>query len=173
MSDRTKIILKEWIIPFVIELLIVLLLVKFVFFFVIVPTGSMIPTIDEQSYLFALRINNNYDKLKRGDIVVFKSDELGQLLVKRLVGMPGEQLVIDETGQVFIDGEPLDEPYVKNHSTQQANFIVPEDCYLFLGDNRSGSNDARSWSQPYINKEKIEGRAIFTIFPFSNFGKLE
>lgn len=172
MNDNFKKILKEWIIPFAIEICVVLVLVKFVFFFVLVPTGSMIPTIDDHSFLFALRVHD-VDKLERGDIVVFFSDELNKTLVKRLIGLPGEQIVLDEDGNLFVDGRYVEEPYVKNPSNLSGEFSVPEDSYLFFGDNRSGSYDARSWDNPYITSDKIEGKAIFTIWPVANFGSLK
>lgn len=173
MSVSVKKVLKDWVIPFGLELLVILFLVKFVFFFVIVPTGSMIPTIDEHSYLFATRVHNPEKNLKRGDIVVFDSDEMGKTLVKRLIGLPGEQIVIDNAGTVFVNGQQLEEPYVKNQSQQPGEFLVPEGCYFFVGDNRASSFDGRFWQEPYINEDKITGKAVFTIWPFENFGLLK
>ncbi len=167
-----KRILKEWIIPFGIEIIVVLLLIKYVFFFVTVPTGSMIPTINEGDWLFATRVHNP-ENLKRGDIVVFDSEELGVTLIKRLVGLPGEKVEVDGTGAVFINGEKLEEPYVAHPSGLEGSFEVPEGCYLFMGDNRAGSNDARYWEQPYIPADKIIGHAHFTLFPFTRFGILK
>lgn len=169
--NMAKKILKEWIIPFGIEIIILLLIVKFVCFFTIVPTGSMKPTIAEKSIVFTLRVRNP-EKLKRGEIVVFFSEELGQNLVKRLVGLPGEHVEIDEEGMVYIDGEKLEENYVVYQSGLTGEFEVPQGCYLFLGDNRAGSLDARYWDEPYISGDDITGKAIFTIWPFSNFGVL-
>lgn len=173
MGVKFKGIVKEWVVPFIIELAVVLLLVKYVFFFVVVPTGSMMPTIDEHSYLFATRVHNPEKSLGRGDIVVFESDEIGKTLVKRLVGMPGETVVIDNTGRVYINGRELDEPYVKNQSNVSGEFEVPEGSYFFLGDNRSGSFDARAWDDPYIQGDNVEGKARFTLWPVANFGMLK
>lgn len=172
MSVKLGKFFKEWLIPFAIELVVVLLLVKYVFFFVIVPTGSMIPTILEHSFLFATRVHNP-EKLERGDIVVFDSDELDKTLVKRLIGLPGETIVIDKEGRLTVDGVPLEESYVKNSSNLSGEFQVPEGCYFFLGDNRRGSFDARGWEQPYIPENKIEGKAQFTLWPVSKFGVLK
>lgn len=170
-NQRLKRILKEWIIPFGIEIVVILLVIKFLFFFVIVPTGSMKPTIDERSVLFATRVHN-LDKLERGDILVFDSAELGKTLVKRLVGLPGEHVVIDQEGKVTIDDQPLAEDYVRYPSRLSGEFQVPEGCYLFFGDNRADSGDARMWANPYIPGEVISGKAIFTLWPVSNFGSL-
>ena len=59
----------------------------------------------------------------------------------------------------------------KNGDT--GNFVVPEGCFLFLGDNRNGSLDARYWDNPYISGDQIKGKAHFTIWPFDNFGPLK
>ena len=104
--------------------------------------------------------------------MVFDSDELGITLVKRLVGLPGDHVVLDENGRMTLNGEPVEEPYVFHKDSRTADFTVPEGHYLFLGDNRSGSNDARMWSQPYIPGEKISGHARFTLWPVENFGVL-
>ncbi len=163
---------REWIVPFALEILAILLVIKFLFFFVIVPTGSMIPTIDEHSILFATRVHNPEKSVERGDILVFRSDELDTTLVKRVVGMPGDHVVIDSEGRTTINGQPYPEDYVLYKSYKEGEFQVPEGCYLFLGDNRNGSLDARSWENPYISADKIQGKAIFTLWPFENFGVL-
>jgi len=170
-EERMRKLWKGWILPFGVEILVLLFIIKFLFFFVIVPTGSMIPTIDKASVLFATRVRDP-EKLQRGDIVVFESDELGLTLVKRLVGLPGDTVILDSSGKMTLNGEPVEEPYVFYKSGLSAKFEVPEGCYLFLGDNRSGSNDARMWEQPYIAGEKICGKAQFTIWPVANFGGL-
>ena len=98
-KERLRRFTKEWLIPFGTEILALLLIIKFLFFFVIVPSGSMIPTIEKPSVLFATRVHNP-EKLQRGDIVVFESDELNLTLVKRLVGLPGDHVVLDEDGKM-------------------------------------------------------------------------
>lgn len=170
-DDTVKKIIKGWVIPFGIEILVLLFVIKVLFFFVVVPSGSMIPTIDEASVLFATRVHDP-TTLERGDIVVFQSDELGITLVKRLIGLPGDTVILDDEGKLSINGESVREPYVFHKSAMSAEFHVPEGCYLFLGDNRSGSNDARMWRQPYISGDKIQGKARFTIWPVGKFGEL-
>ena len=107
---KVKRVFKEWILPFAIEILVVFLLIKFVFFFATVPTGSMIPTINKGDWLFTLRMYNPEENIQRGDILVFESDELGETLIKRVIGLPGEEVVVDDQGKVYINGELLDEP---------------------------------------------------------------
>lgn len=166
---------KEWILPFGLEILALFLIVKFVFFVPIVPSGSMEPTIAERSALIALRVHD-LEKLQRGDIVVFtaQTPELeGTTLIKRLIGLPGDHVEIDESGAVTINGEVQPEDYVVYQYAIPSTFDVPEGHYLFMGDNRANSLDSRYWSYPYVSAEAIQGKAVFTLFPFSNFGKLE
>ena len=165
---------KEWILPFGLEILALLLIVKFIFFIAIVPSGSMEPTIQERSALFTLRVHD-LEKLERGDVIVFEAEtpELaGTTLIKRLIGLPGDHVEIDENGVMTINGEVQSEDYVVYQYAIPSVFDVPEGYYLFMGDNRANSLDSRYWSDPYVSAESIQGRAIFTLFPFSHFGKL-
>lgn len=165
--------IKDWVIPALIALAIVLLINQFLFQLVTVPTGSMIATIMPKDKLFVNRLYNT-DNAKRGDVVVFKSEELNEKLVKRLIGLPGDTVEIKSSGEVYINGEKLDEPYAApNSGCANQIFEVPEDCYFFLGDNRQNSYDARKWENPYINKKYVIGKAEFVFFPFSRIGKIE
>ena len=110
------------------------------------------------------------------DIIVFTAEtpELaGTTLIKRLIGLPGDHVEIDENGTVTINGEVQQESYVVYQYAIPSEFDVPEGYYLFMGDNRANSMDSRYWQNPYVSGESIQGRAIFTLFPFSNFGKLQ
>ena len=172
MKSKIKRFIKEWVIPFGVEVVVIVLLIKFVFFFTYVPTGSMIPTIAEKSWLFAVHVYNVEETVERGDILVFDSEETETTLIKRVVGLPGETVEII-SGVVYINGEKLEEEYVVHESYEDRVFQIPEGMYLFLGDNRAGSSDARGWRHPYVPAEDITGKAVFTIFPFKNFGILK
>lgn len=168
-----KYFIKEWVIPIVIALIIVLFLNKFVFILVTVPTGSMEDTIIPGDRLYVNELFN-IKNAERGDILVFKSEELDdKRLVKRLIGLPGEEIEIKEDGSVFINGEDLDEPYVVESKGEAKVFKVPDKSYFFLGDNRPISFDARYWNNPYISEEQIIGKVLFRFFPFNRMGKVE
>ena len=165
-----KKIFMDWIMPIIIAIVVAILINKFLFFQVSVPSESMYPTIKIGDRITTTRVYDK-SKLERGDIVVFYSHEMGETLIKRLIGLPGDDIKIDELGQIFINGELLDEPYVVNKSNIQGEFKVPENKYFFLGDNRAGSKDSRYWEEPYIEAREIKGKAQFIIYPFSRFGK--
>lgn len=173
MEEKTKKFLKEWVFPFLAEFIVLGLFLNFVVNVTVVPSGSMLPTIAEYSLLLCPRVYNT-EKLERGDIISFQSDELDKILIKRLIGLPGEHVEINAEGVVSIDGEVLEEEYVVYQMTDYpCTFDVPEGHYLFLGDNRSGSADARMWDDPYIPADAIISRAKFTVWPPRNFGFLE
>ncbi|MBR3935040.1 MAG: signal peptidase I [Oscillospiraceae bacterium] len=137
-----------------------------------VPTGSMESTIPVGAQVFTTR-SFNKDNIERGDIVVFDSEELEVVLIKRCIGLPGDEIVFDGSGSVYINGNRYFENYVSSYSDFEGEFTVPEDHYFFVGDNRGGSLDARFWEEPYIHKDCVKGKARFIIFPFSSFGILE
>lgn len=109
--------------------------------------------------------------IKRGDIIVFYSDELKETLIKRVIGLPGDHIVIHD-GIVNINGNDIKEDYVKNNARYNGTFDVPEDKFFFLGDNRPDSWDSRRWKNPYIDKSNIKGKAVFRFYPFSKMGSL-
>ena len=117
-----------------------------------------------------------FDSPERGDIVIFKyPDDESQLFVKRVIGMPGERVVITDA-KVYINGVLLAESYLKNSWVIDADdyvFEVPDHCYLVLGDNRNNSKDSRYWTNTYVKEEQLLGEAVFCYWPFKNFGKLE
>ena len=159
---------KEWVIPILSALIIAFLVNKFLFFNVYVPTGSMIPTINENDKgLVSVIYNTN--NMKRGDIIVFYSQEFSETFIKRLIGLPGDKIEI-KNGIVFINGEQLQENYVKNKDKYNGTFNVPEGKYFFLGDNRPNSKDSRLWKNPYVNSSDIKGKLQFRFYPFKDFG---
>lgn len=166
--------LKEWVFPLAIEAIVILLLIKFVFFMTFVPSGSMKNTIAEGSWLFATRMYNATENVKHGDIIVFESNNTeDKLLIKRAIGLPGDIVEFSADGTVWLNGKLLDEPYVSSKSNYEGIFYVPEGHFLFVGDNRGGSTDARYWKDPYISEEDIVGKAHFTLWPISNIGLLK
>src|SRR5690349_6998388 len=110
-----KKLLRDWIFPAAAAIIIALLINKFLLFKIYVPTGSMVPTIMEKDQIFVTKIYNKAS-IKRGDVLVFYSEEFKDLLIKRVVGLPGEHVRVDDTGKVYIDEKLLPEPYVVNKS---------------------------------------------------------
>ena len=168
--ELLKHFIKEWLLPILVAIILATLINKFLFYNVKVPSGSMYPTIKIGDKITVTRVYDK-SKLKRGDIIVFYSYELKDTLIKRLIGLPGDEVNIKDNGQVFINGNKIEEPYVVYKENLGKQFNVPKDKYLFLGDNRANSFDARRWENPYIDGKDIKGKAQFLIYPFKRFGK--
>lgn len=142
-----------------------ILLYKYVFFMIIVPSPSMYPTIDIGDRIMTTRIHKA-SSIERGDILVFYSDEYSETMVKRVIGLPNDQIEIDEEGKVSVNNEVLKEAYVKYPDHVSGSFKVPEGEYFFLGDFREHSLDSRKWKDPFIPEDKILGEAKMILFPF-------
>lgn len=156
--------IKEYIyIP--ITLIIVYLVFGVVFRIAIVPTASMEPTYMAGSACLSYRLIEP-EKLERGDIVLFRFTD-DTLYVKRLIGLPGDEIVIDN-GEVFVNNNKLDESDYLSASVitecgTSANYTVPENSFFFMGDNRTNSYDSRFWDEPFIGADKIYGKALWNV----------
>lgn len=170
--------IKSFAFTFLITLAVVIVLKNFVIINATVPTGSMENTIMPGDNILGFRLAYINEDPERGDIIFFPfPDDETQNYVKRIIGLPGETVTIID-GKIYIDDSetPLDEPYLKEEWTRGTGpyvFQIPEDSYLCLGDNRNRSADAREWNNPYVAKDKIIGKAIFTYFPFDRWGMVE
>lgn len=157
--------LKEWG-----DVILILAAVFLVFRFVLqvawVPSGSMETTIPTKSAMIGWRLPFTVSDPvpERGDIVTFWSEELGQVLVKRTIGLPGDEVSFSD-GYVYINGEKLEEEYLPARGITESDktFVVPEGCVFFLGDNRTGSLDARFWADPYVPVAQLQARPFIAI----------
>lgn len=133
--------------------------------------SSMSPTLVNGNIVTALR-GGSYE---RGDIVAFYYND--KILVKRIVGLPGEVIDIDEDGSVSVDGEPLDEPYLDEKALGECDIELPyqvsEGRYFVMGDNRSVSSDSRSSQVGCVAEEQVIGKLIFRLWPLDGFGTVE
>ena len=132
-----------------------------------IPTGSMIPTIMEGDRIIGNRIAYINSEPRRGDIIVFYyPDDETEKYVKRVIGLPGETVYIAD-GLVYIDGQALDESDYLTVTTAGVSgpFIVPDDSYFVMGDNRNSSWDSRFWNNTFVHKDKIIAKAEFCYYP--------
>ena len=169
---------KSFIFTLLITIALVFVLKNYIIINATVPTGSMENTIMPDDNILGYRLAYLNEGPERGDVVFFYfPDDESQKFVKRVIGLPGETVTILD-GKIYIgnSSEPLDEPYLKEEWTRGVGpyvFQIPEGSYLCLGDNRNNSKDARDWNNPYVKKEKIIGKAIFTYFPINRWGVVE
>lgn len=166
--------LMSWILTIVIAVVIALALNRFVLINAEITSGSMENTIMTGDKLMGFRLSYLFSEPQRGDIVIFKfPDDETKNYVKRIIGCPGDTVRI-ENGKIYINDatEPLEEDYLKEEWTIATGpyvFEVPEDSYLMLGDNRNNSYDARYWTNTYVKKDKILGKAFCRYWPLPKF----
>lgn len=132
-----------------------------------VTSGSMERTIMTGDRVIGLRTAFWFSEPKRGDIVFFKNpDNETEIFVKRICGVPGDLIEIND-GRVYINGELYPEPFLAEEAKPLSfgPFQVPEGCYFMLGDNRNHSSDSRYWSNTYVQREKILGKAYWVYYP--------
>lgn len=133
-----------------------------------IPSESMENTIMTGDRVIGNRLSYLIKKPERFDIIIFKfPDDESLLYIKRIIGMPGEKVEVRD-GKVYIDDSetPLDDSFVLE--TPLGNwgpYVVPEDHYFVMGDNRNDSKDSRYWTNTSVAKDKIEGKAVLRYFP--------
>lgn len=132
---------------------------------------SMVPTFQGGEFIIVSKMTYKFGELSRGDILVFHQPrDPDQDYIKRVIGLPGETVWVNN-GQVLIDGQVLDEPYIHEAPRYTGSWVVPEGMVFVLGDNRNNSSDSHSWGPLSMNN--VIGRAVFVYWPFSSLGKIE
>ncbi|HLD29262.1 MAG TPA: signal peptidase I [bacterium] len=149
-----------------------LLFRRYVYETIRVPTASMEPTIEKGAILWVNKFIYLFGEPGRGDTVVFPSPVSKKVLVKRIVGLPGEKILIKEK-KVYINDTLLDEPYAEYQRADEilegdniSGLIVPREKYFLMGDNRDYSEDSRDWKDGkgnpvyFIVRKDIKGKVI-------------
>ncbi|MCQ2455816.1 MAG: signal peptidase I [Clostridia bacterium] len=166
-SEKKKLSLMPLIIP-ASAVLLALILNIFVIISAIVPSASMADTLEEISFIIGSRLAYLSSVPERGDVVIFEKDELeADLIVKRVIGLPGETVEI-RSGRVYINGSdtPLEEEYVDAFSEDsEGPYVVPEGEYFMLGDNRCESFDSRFWDYKFVPLSDVKAKVILKLWP--------
>ena len=132
---------------------------------------SMTPTLYDGDVVVSVKTG----QLERGDVVAFYYNN--KILVKRVIAGPGQWVDIDEDGNVYVDGELLDEPYVQDKALGTCNitlpYQVPDGRWFVMGDHRSVSVDSRDQSVGCVSEEQIVGRLALRIWPLNRIAALD
>jgi len=165
-------LLKEWIEPIVIAVILAMGIRIFIVQAFKIPTGSMRPTLQENDRIFVNKFIYRFKDPQRGDIVVFRyPQEPKKDFIKRLVAKGGETVEIVD-GDVLVDGEVVKDPeiiksiYYYNkgfYGYERGEFSIPQDSYYVLGDNSSSSKDSRYWGA--VPGKNIIGKAFVVYWP--------
>ncbi|MDE6406582.1 MAG: signal peptidase I [Lachnospiraceae bacterium] len=138
-----------------------------------VQGSSMEPTLSAADNLIVDKLSYRFSDPERYDIIVFLQKE-ETFYIKRIIGLPGETVQIDEEGNIYVNGEVIEESYGKEVIANPGRAYEPvelgQDEYFVLGDNRNNSTDSREPSVGNIRRENIIGRAWLRIWPFHKFG---
>ena len=139
---------------------------------------SMNPTLSHGDNLWVDKLSYTFGDPKRFDVIIFNYDE-DTTYVKRIIGLPGETVRIDQSGNIYINEKLLKENYGKENilptNLGRANqpVVLGEDEYFVLGDNRNNSTDSRWADVGNVNREDIVGKVILRIYPFTEIGVIK
>ena len=170
---RTLPVVAVWARDLLVSLAIAAFIIIFLYQPVKVEGTSMMPGLEDQERIFVNKFVYRWEPIQRGDIVVFRYPrDTSKSYIKRVIGVAGDRIRI-ESGQVFVNGEALDEDYVPSEYADARSYpevTVPANSYFVLGDHRTMSNDSRDFGP--VNERYIYGKAVFGYWPMEKLGRL-
>lgn len=132
--------------------------------------SSMVPTLSDRDIVLTLKTSD----FETGDVIAFYYNN--KILIKRVIAHAGDWVDISQEGDVYINGELLDEPYLDAKAFGDCNielpYQVPESRIFVMGDHRSVSVDSRNTAVGCVSEEQIVGKLIFRIWPMDSFGEI-
>ncbi len=133
--------------------------------------SSMTPTLNDGQIVLSIKGS----EVRRNDICAFYYNN--KMLVKRVIAVSGDWVDIDEDGTVFVNGNPISEPYVTEKALGNCDielpYQVPDEKYFMMGDHRSVSVDSRSTLVGAVSQEQLVGKIVFSCWPLSEFGIIQ
>ena len=176
-GEKSRREIYDWIHCLSISLIICVVIFAFFIRLIDVRGTSMNPTLNNGDKML---VSGLFYSPKAGDVVVFKKDEYDpeRALVKRVIATEGQVINIDfDNGIVYVDGEPLEEDYIMEPTTNKIDFIgpqtVPEGCVFVMGDNRNASTDSRKTEIGMVDSRLILGKAYFVVYPLSQMRSIK
>jgi signal peptidase I len=162
-----------WLRDLAISLAISAFIIIFLYQPVKVEGTSMMPLLDDQERIFVNKFVYRLEPVERGDIVVFRYPRNpSQSFIKRVIAVAGDRVRID-SGQVYVNGHPLQEDYVALGFADDRSYpeiVVPPHAYFLLGDHRNMSDDSRDFGP--VNVRYIYGKAVFGYWPMGKVGRV-
>lgn len=176
-TDMKKEIL-SWIFYILFVVVLTYVIITFVGQRTRVDGRSMMNTLSDGDNLIVEKLSYRFGDPERFDIIVFRPYENEkEYYIKRIIGLPGETVQIDEEGKIYINGEVLEENYgaetIRSAGRASELITLGEDEYFVMGDNRNNSKDSRSEAVGNVNRSQIIGRAWVRIWPLSKIGILK
>ncbi len=140
---------------------------------------SMYDTLDDGDNLWVDKMSYRFKEPKRFDIIVFPYQGSEIYYIKRIIGLPGEKVRIDEEGNIYINDKILDEDYGYEQIVPEMigrageDILLGDDEYFVMGDNRNNSKDSRFEDVGNIKRDELIGKVAFRMWPLSKFGKID
>ena len=169
---------KETVTTVLLALILALFIRAYVVEAHVIPSGSMLPTIEQWDRVLVNKLSYDFGEPERHDIVVFESPVAvanggeKQDFIKRVIALPGERVEIRE-GQVYIDGEPLEEDFILEPPNYNYGPVeVPSNSLFVLGDNRNASYDSHMWNS-WLEVDNVKGQAFIRYWPPERIGLID
>ena len=164
-------VLKSTIYSLIVVAAIAVLIATLAFPVLQISGSSMEPTLNDEEIVVLIKTTN----MKRGQLCCFSYQN--KLLIKRVIGIPGDSITIDREGYVYVNGVQLDEPYILDRALGECDITFPvnvkDNHYFILGDHRSTSIDSRSSVVGLVSGDQIVGKIFYRIWPFESMGAIE
>lgn len=129
---------------------------------------SMEPTMQSGEFIVVNKLAYTFGQPELGDVIIFQYPrDPDQEYIKRVIGTPGDRVMVTD-GQVFVNGEFIDEPYIAAAPVYQSEWTVPDNSLFVLGDNRNNSSDSHTWGP--VPMEYVIGKAFFVYWPPDRWG---
>ena len=165
-NRKYKQVLKSTVYSLIVVAAVAVLIATLAFPVLQISGSSMEPTLNDEEIVVLLKTTN----MKKGELCCFSYQN--KLLIKRVIGQPGDRIDIDENGNVYVNNEYLNETYVTDKSLGECDITFPcyvtDNHYFVLGDHRSTSIDSRSSVIGLVSEEYIVGKIFFRIWPFDS-----
>src|SRR5258706_5274601 len=162
-----------WVRDLLVSLAISAFIIIFLYQPVKVEGTSMMPGLEDQERIFVNKFVYRWEPIARGDIIVFRYPrDTSKSYIKRVIGVAGDRVRI-QNGQVYVNGEALDEDYVPSDYADARSYpelVVPRNTYFVLADHRTMSSDSREFGP--VNDRYIYGKAVFGYWPMEKLGRL-
>lgn len=170
-NRKYKQVLKSTVYSLIVVAAVAVLIATLAFPVLQISGSSMEPTLNDEEIVILIKTTN----MKRGELCCFSYQN--KLLIKRVIGLPGDRISIDQDGNVYVNGNLLDEPYVIDRALGECDITFPcnvtDNHYFVLGDHRSTSIDSRSSVIGLVSEEFIVGKIFFRIWPFEKLSVVQ
>lgn len=151
------------LVPYICIIILIIIVRIYIITPVRVDGASMNKTLEDGDILLLYKMA----KIDRYDIVVLDEEYDNEIIIKRIIGLPGETVEI-KSGQIYINGEVIEDEYAYGDTSDYERVTLKDDEYFILGDNRLISKDSRYFGP--IKKDDLLGEVVLRIWPFSGFG---